>query len=100
MGGSVSMELFNRRTHLEAEVAEVKALNKLTNKMYNYELSRACKMPSPLFCFVFLVLLFLVIYLFIFLKNSAFLADKASVLNEQDSFSSYIRAEKVYRISR
>ena len=53
MGGRVSMELFNRRTHLEAEVAEVKALNKLTNKMYNYELSRACKMPSRLFCFVF-----------------------------------------------
>ena len=53
LGGSVSMELFNQRTHLEAEVAEVKALNKLTNKMYNYELSRACKMPSRLFCFVF-----------------------------------------------
>ena len=35
LGGSVSMELFNQRTHLEAEVAEVKALNKLTNKMYN-----------------------------------------------------------------
>ena len=42
LGGGVSMELFNQRTHLEAEVAEVKALNKLTNKMYNYELSRAC----------------------------------------------------------
>ena len=53
LGGGVSMELFNQRTHLEAEVAEVKALNKLTNKMYNYELSRACKMPSRLFCFVF-----------------------------------------------
>lgn len=47
------MELFNQRTHLEAEVAEVKALDKLTNIMYNYELSRACKMPSRLFCFVF-----------------------------------------------
>ena len=53
LGGSVSMELFNQRTHLEAEVAEVKALDKLTNIMYNYELSRACKMPSRLFCFVF-----------------------------------------------
>lgn len=53
LGGSVSMELFNQRTHLESEVAEVKALDKLTNIMYNYELSRACKMPSRLFCFVF-----------------------------------------------
>ena len=42
LGGGVSLELFNQRTHLEAEVAEVKALNKLTNKMYNYESSRAC----------------------------------------------------------
>ena len=45
-------------------------------------------------------LFFSIIIFHFFKKNSAFLMDKASVLNEQDSFSSYIRAEKVYRISR